>query len=491
MQTTHCKILYILFSLLLGSSLTSVQAQSRQQSPDMPVHSASFVSGSSALVLNPANIALPVYRMNHELTLGSIQGGLHQGISIENSFSELQGFYQDWFLIDPLQAPSMIPADGATGGEHFNMVYHDVMPLGFTRRHSSFTWGISARTRSYNASYQNDGWYSPDQQAISDRRIKQRMLTFHEIGLGYARPLEMVTGWRSGLNTVILGFNSKFIAGGLYADAKYHSRYISDENEEVLHSATMSSVSTGALSESVSQMMNGQESGLAYSSAVSDRSLYEILGYGAGLDVGMTWVIAFGDDTALAPGKNEPLSRNLRLSVSVNDIGAIYYGDEMVHTAGSDSTMMDKPEPSPFVFEGRPGELHRFIDAHPEENEIYQSLEYQEPVEWVQLPTTLNLAGSLHFDRFMLGADARYQFHDYNYFERGWHVRFTSESTVLRFFPIRSSIIFDPGFNPAFQFGAGLDFGYVDLSFDARIVSESGGRMYLREFGVGMVKIRF
>lgn len=491
MQTTYCKILYILFSLLLGSGITSVKAQSGHQSPDMPVYSASFVSGSSALALNPANIALPVYRMNHELMLGSIKGGLHQGIAIENSFGELQGFYQDWFLIDPLQMSNRTFVEGASGGENFNMVYHDVVPLGFTRRNSSFTWGISVRTRSYNASYQNEGWYSPEQQAISDRRMKQRMLTFHEIGVGYARPLEMVAGWRSGLNTVILGFNSKFIAGGLYADAEYHSRYISDENEKVQQSATMTSVSTGALKESVDQMMHGQESGLAYSSAVTDYSMYEVLGYGAGLDVGVTWVIAFGDDAALAPGKDEALRRNLRLSVSVNDIGAIYYGDEIDHAAGSGSTLMDMPESSPYVFEGRPGELHRYIDAHPSENKIYQSLEYQEPVEWVQLPTTLNLAGSLHFDRFMLGADARYQFHDYNYFERGWHVRLTSESTFLRFFPIRSSIILDPGFNPAFQFGAGLDFGYVDLSFDARIISDSGGRMYLREFGVGMVKIRF
>lgn len=486
-----------IFLFIIGLSLTPgwlLQAQSLNETSVFPSKSASVVNGAAALNLNPANIALPAYRQRSELRFGNVSGGLLRGYPLDQSLEDLKGFDQDWLMIDAQQPLSVVEDEGFWKSEQGNnFVHYDALLAGFTQRRSSYSWGISVRSRGYNASRISEDWYQEKESAVTNRRLQQRMIAFHEIGLGYARPLEMVAGWRSGLNTVILGFNPKFVIGGMHFKGDYHSRYTYENSDEVQQSRSMSTISTGAMAGVMNHMSGyGSNASQAYAANINEQSLFEPSGYGAGIDVGVTWVIAIGNDSALAPDSNERLRNNLRFSISVNDIGSIRYTDETLKSEGADSTMVSRtPATTPYSFDGRPGEFHRFVGAHPSENEIYGSLEHTEEVHWQQLPTTLNLATSLHYSGFMIGADARYQVHDYNFFERGWHTRIATESTLLWIIPIRSAIIFDPDFNPSFQIGAGLDFRYVDLRLDARLTINSDDELRLRELSSGTLSIRF
>ncbi len=477
----------------LAPALVFSQEESPNETSEISSVSASVVSGPGALSLNPANISLPIYSQRSEFKLGGMRAGTHHGYLIEEFGDRAGHFPKDWMIINPDEP--LTPAHqfdaSLTGG--YNYVHHDVLVAGFSQRRDSFGWGLSIRSRGLNSSYQSGDWYEEEPSAITDRRLSQRMLTYHEIGLGFARPLEMVTGWRSGLNTVILGFNPKFIIGGMYFDGEYHSQYTQMDDGEVQQNRYMNATSTGAMVDAVTRMSeSGMNAADAYDTHFSDQSLFDPAGYGGGLDIGVTWVIALGNDAALAPGSNEPLMNNVRFSASVNDIGAIHYGDEFIQSEASDSTMISSaPNVSPYAFTGKPGEFHRYLEAHDEDHSVYQSLDHRDEALWVQLPTTVNLAASFHYNRFMIGADASYQLHDYNFFNRGWHTRIATESRLFRVIPIRSAIVFDPDFNPSFQIGAGLDFNYVDISLDTRLVIDSNEELRMREFATGTLSIRF
>lgn len=446
------------------------------------------MDGPAALTYNPANLALPTQVFNQQVLFGGFEAGSHQGFNLSGFPQNFNSFYDDWFVIDSNDYPvavSSSQSDSEFNTTFFN--YYDVPLVGYTQRTESLAWGLSLRTRSFNSSKINEDWYSLDSDAGGERTVQQQMMTLHEFNLGFATPMEMVTGWRGGLSSLTLGFNSKFVVAGMYFDGTYSSGYSPGDDGSWQHQQELNARSSGDLSRATDQLRAGSgDIQQAYNNIVERHSLSEPSGAGGGIDAGLTWVITFTDDTSLVPGSNETLSHNLRLSMSVTDIGAIHYNDEIFsYQNESTQQITDLPDESEYRFQGRAGEFHKFITSHSEEADVYQQLDKNEINDWVQLPTAFHFAGSYHNNWVMVGMDTSYHLNPLHYFDKGLYSRVSTELNLWNVVPLRAGMHFDPQFQTSYRLGFGLDFDQFEFGIDARIETNPDGEWKVREFSAG------
>lgn len=428
--------------------------------------------------------------------LGGFAAGSNSGYALSGFPENFTSIYDDWFVIDAnhdlLSQPALTTSESFN---QYNFNYYDVTLAGYTNRTSNISWGLSLRKRSYNTSQQIVDQETGNSENIRSHAIRQKLTTFYEMNFGFATPLEMVSGWRSGLNTVYLGFSPKFLVSGMHFDGYYQSRYSTDISGKWQRHKEFFATANGDLHQALRQTAaQGGDMREAMDANTGRYSLSEPTGAGAGIDAGITWIIALGDDTALVPGKQEALRKNLRFSFAVTDIGALRHNDGLYnHEFESTQLHNSTPLSTPSRFSGKAGEFNKLLNSAERENDsdFYEQIDQTETDQWTQLPTAMHLAGSYHYNNFMVGLDTSYHINPVHFYDNGWYSRISSEANIFGLMPLRAALLVDPEFRASYSVGFGLDFDVIDLGIQTRLETTDDGDWMVQEVGTGHLTIRF
>ncbi len=489
-------VLLAVFCFVAFPVVHKAQGQSTSQIPDTRFTSPSIVSGPAAIPLNPANIAAPTHQQSHQIMLGGFAAGSNSGYLLSEFPENFTSIYDDWFVIDTsdnlLSQPTLTTVESYN---QYNFNYYDATLAAYTNRTSNISWGLSLRKRSYNTSYQSVDQEVGNSDNIKSHDVRQRLTTLYEMNFGFATPLEMVSGWRSGLNTVYLGLNPKFLVSGMHFDGHYRSEYSEDISGRWEHHKQVSATANGDLHEVLRQTtaQNGNMSE-AMDANTGRFSLSEPTGAGAGVDAGITWIIALDDDTALVPGRQGSLEKNIRFSFAITDIGAVRHNDNL-NNYKIERTQLQSSTPvsTPPRFSGKAGEFSKFLSSGEREiaSDFNEKLDQTETDQWTQLPTAMHLAGSYHYNNFMVGLDTSYQINPVHFFDKGWYNRISSEASLFGLMPLRASLLMDPEFRPSYSLGFGFDFDVINLGVETRLETTDNGDWTVQEVGAGNLTIRF
>jgi hypothetical protein len=204
--------------------------------------------------------------------------------------------------------------------------------------------------------------------------------------------------------------------------------------------------------------------------------LFEPTGYGAGLDLGLTYLITLGDDFSVVRISDPRTRKSLRLSLSITDIGFIYYSEnprQFSYDEQSDETAL-LPQPATSFFQGRPGEHFQFLHAnggHPlfnaESSEIdtFSSL----------LPTTVHAGLLFQVSRIKVMGDFSFALINNAFHSTRPTTYLGTELRLLPFLPLRAGLRLTPELPDYVSIGTGIETRYFDLNFGIQFRSRAIG----------------
>ena len=352
------------------------------------------------------------------------------------------------------------------------------------------SYAMALRTRSISFYELGRGLFSADPTERRDelqvnRSFRHQYQTFHELSFGYAESFTFLNGQNPRLAQFIIGIAPKIMLAGSYLDVRYKDRYSIGESEALWQRET-----------SFSQHSSGYFSGSSGDPFATGRggNLGDLLrpsGIGAGLDIGITYLITFGSDLSLLRREDVPTEKSLRFSFSITDLGAVYhYRNPRKDTAPDlQEQTTDTGQLSQLYFQGAPGEhlffLNQFSDA-PFENVNRTTCDGFA----TSLPSTLNLGALFQIDRLKLMGDISYSIAK-TAFAANFPIAYVGlEIRPLPFMPIRAGTRLGPRMNGYYSFGGGFESTYFDITAAIQLRGSNIGPT-TEILGASLVGIKF
>lgn len=470
-----------------------------------------YISDYSSNFLNPANLLIPDHTLKVQIGLGRI-GVFLNNKPLETQRNPIRAFSdvfspnkKDITVTNQLFTSAQNVAAISNWFPDNTQVYskkaqYNALLFGLSWQKRHYAFSLAIRTRGINHIDVGRGWYDTnfvqsDTTGILNRSVNQTISVFHEISFGYAQELSLVNGWTSKLNRLYFGIAPKLVIAGMYFNGQYNSRYIRD-NSGTVNQRSFNSISTGALSNNLGTYNLNTNSFDYPSNSLSRMDLSQPTGFGAGLDMGLTYVMALGNDISLLRQGNSPvLKKSLRLSVSVTDIGFVKYYKNVRHyyskpVETSANAIPDVPH-SDFI--GSPGMFSRFIAADDPSGTSYNSSNLvQETKMNISLPTSLHIGSAIQLPLFMATVDFTYALNQQAFNNKYIVTNIGGELQLIHFLPIRAGVQLEKGFSPIFGFGTALDLPHFEFSVGTQInTSGASHHTYMVGAGVAALKLRF
>ena len=362
-----------------------------------------------------------------------------------------------------------------------------------------------------------------------DRSLHHTYQILHEVSMGYSQSLSFLNDLSPGLSEWIVGIAPKVVFGGPYSSLRFTDQ-IQPLEGAWLQQRSLEQHSAGEITSLLSAFGNlynpTHASGAVGSNAAVDasdaigasepnnalasetltlidrfyqnRGLTEITGYGAGLDIGITYVITFQRDLSVVLRRSQSTNRSLRLSLSMTDLGAIRYhhNPQTVRYHFADADLASLPALSELTYTAGLQEDLLFLSEfgiHPYQTawatitgnnsdgedggtdpEATPASVSTKPV-WTLLPTSFQAGAMLQLNRFAVVADLQLGLQETAFTSEQPLLYVGAELYVLPFLPIRAGLRAADRLRGYYSLGAGLDFRFLELNAAIQVRSNRRG----------------
>lgn len=483
-------ILFLAIIFSAGTAFTQPVLTSKNMA--MGGGGTAYLTGFEANFINPANAMIRTRTTS--FTLGFGEGGylfnpfLPVG-SISDHFSRFRNFFKPF---EPNSEPLTSSERAEILLRNFNndrlfsehQQRYDFILAGLKWQRDNKTFTLSARSRVATRVEVGRGWYDEvfvetNSKSVRDVSLVQQSQYLYEFSFGYAQRLEFIDGLIPRLGELYIGIAPKFIIGGEYLDLNYNARYELQQGASIprlIQSFQFSS--TGSYSEAVENYRFSEDPGTAVNRNLETSLFPNPTGYGAGLDFGLTYVLALGDDLSLAARDGKQLlQKSLRLALSVTDIGLVSYTKNPLTISSPTDTSQSRPTATADdTFEGRIGQHIYFFDGADDIHNVLQnSVESDRDSFLALLPASVNAGVLLETNRIKLASDLTLGINDTAFNNTKLVGHFGLEVRPVKAIPIRLGSRLAVG-DPAFwSLGTGIEMKHWELSvagrFSARSVS--------------------
>ncbi|MCC5905786.1 MAG: hypothetical protein JJU13_06260 [Balneolaceae bacterium] len=448
----------------------------------------SYLTGYEALFVNPAN--LYIQEKNYRLQISLLQGGgyFDSLLPVTGNRNRFNRFFDLTAPYDPSllqQTLNDVQRDEITNrsfdpnrleSEFVNQTDFYWFGLKWVRPERSYALSLRSRVASryqLGQGFFSDQIFEKNGMITFDQSLNQRYQTLHEFSFGFAESFTLLNGLLPQLSEFIIGIAPKVVLPGSYLEADYQNRYeMNSETNTWNHHQQFNQRTSGLLTESAGQFFTGQPPASNYT--FSD--MLRPSGIGFGLDIGLTWLITFGDDFSVLRQQDVPTEQSLRLSFSVTDLGAVYYaGDPMVYETDLHTEEVNWPGPvSDILFEGAPNEHYNFLSQFDSFNEILTALAREENFD-VLLPMSINAGGLFQYKRLKLMGDFTYSIVKSAFNPSGITSYFGVEVRPMPYLPIRGGTRMAPHLPGYYSIGTGFETRWFDLNASVQLKSRNGG----------------
>lgn len=354
-----------------------------------------------------------------------------------------------------------------------NKFRYDATLIGMKWLRNNRAFSIALRTRTSSRFRVGQGWYSDsfkqvsDNESIVDRSLIHRYQSLHEISFGYAESFQFLTGLTSKLDNFVIGIAPKLIIGTGYQNAEWRNTYTQAEgNSEIERVQNFNYNATGNYGAATLAYLSGTTIEQANAQHLSNTS-FNVNGIGAGLDIGVTYLLTLGSDLSAVQRDGQPTRRSLRLSFSMTDIGFISYNDEQVSLSSSSDTTITAAVPSSFAneaFIGSRGQYISFIEQVGEDNPFSGHSANQSSFAAL-LPMALHGGVLLEINRIKLMGDLSVGLTNNAFNSTKLISSLGMELRPFHFLPLRGGIQFEAQRPEFLSMGMAVETKKWDLSF--------------------------
>lgn len=451
-----------------------------------------YLTGYETLFVNPAN--LYIQEKNYSLQISLMQGA---------------GYYDSQLAIrDPYErflryAETLKPYKISRSNRSINQAdrddivqrnfrenrltselksQSDVYWLGLKWTGEKRSYAMALRTRTASRTELGRGHFTDEPFEVEDgfrvdQSFRQTYQSLHELSFGYAESFTFLNGLIPQLSQFIIGVAPKIVMSGAYLNTHHLNRYnIPESGIGWAREHQFTQQSTGYFSNTSDAFHRSPVLPLAEGFSYNTEDLLQPTGIGMGLDIGITYLITFGDDFSVIRRQDVPTEKSLRFSFSITDLGSLYHYETPV-TYSSEYTEEESATPGPvsdLQFAGAPNEHLYFLDqdeAHPLRTADTRTTDGFETV----LPTSLQAGMLFQINRLKLMGDFSYALNNSAYSSSRVASYIGVELRPLSFLPLRAGTRLTTNLPGYYSFGAGIETRYFDVNAALQLKSRSIG----------------
>lgn len=449
-----------------------------------------YLTGYEALFVNPAN--LYIQEKSYKFQFSLLQGGLYYDtlLPVSDNLERWDSFinHTDFFdtgspprELDPAQYDVILNRNykGNDTSQEF-LTETDFYWFGLKWVRPQRSYALSFRTRYATRYNLGKGLFSLDPvekngETIIDRSFSQKSQILHELSFGYAESFTFLNGLLPQLSEFIIGIAPKIVLAGSSIDASFTNNYTRDSGSTSwIHQTEYTQQTSGVLSNYSEQYFNS--GGLPSQTARTFQDLMQPTGIGIGLDIGVTYLMTFGDDFSVLREQNQPTKKSLRVGLSITDLGAVYQYKSPFNYSSENfirSTLQTGPV-SESSFMGTPNEHYFFLSQFDEFTNLEEASKDQNSYELL-LPTSIQAGALFQYQRIKVMGDFSYSLSETPFNHSGLASYIGVELRPLSFLPIRGGTRFAPNMTGYYSFGAGLETKHFDLNMSVLLKSRNAG----------------
>lgn len=446
-----------------------------------------YINDYQANFYNPANLMIKDHPGSFDI--GVAVGGIYfdpvlNYRGLQDQFHNLKDYIQSYdpssYTLTPKMRNQILEQDFKPGASiSSNQSRYDITLLGLKWENKNSAISLAFRSRTSSKYTTGKEWYTDYISAVNgietmDRTLTHRYQTLHEISFGYAESFPFLSGLTPRLDKFIIGIAPKLVFGGGYLDASWTNIYErSIISGEINRIQSLNYSATGNFGAAVSDYNVGMDARQAVSNNF-DYDASSIYGIGAGLDIGVTYLLTLGDDLSAIHSGNELTRKSLRVSFSMTDIGFISYSqDEVTIDSPQDTTLVEafpaQLAQEPFM--GIQGQYLNFIEAYGEDNPLKSSNRITDTFSTL-LPLALHGGIMLDLNRIKLMSDLSIGLTKNAFNSTTLISSFGIELRPLKFMPLRAGIQLESSEVNFLSVGTGIESRYWDFSVAAQLSPE-------------------
>lgn len=448
-----------------------------------------YLTGYEALFVNPAN--LYIQEKNYSLQISLLQGGGYYDsqLAINSPSVRFKRYAETFYPYQNLHSNRII--NEQTRDDIIRRNYRndhiiseqqskaDIYWLGLKWSREKRSYALALRTRISSRTETGRGFFSDEPFEVSngyrvDQSFNQQYQSLHELSFGYAESFTFLNGLIPRLSEFIVGMAPKIVVSGSYLNTSYLNRFnVQGSGESWTREREFSQQSTGYFSESSDTLYRSPASPREL---VSSGDLFHPTGIGLGLDVGITYLITFGDDFSVLRRQDVPTEKSLRFSFSITDLGAVYqYIEPLTFQTNYTATEGENPGPvSDLQFAGAPGEHFFFLDQHGEHPLRSAETRNTDTFETL-LPTSMQAGLLFQVNRLKVMSDFSYALSNSAFNSSRIASYFGIELRPFTFLPLRAGTRLTTQLPGYYSFGAGIETKFFDLNAAVQLKSRSIG----------------
>lgn len=461
----------------------------------------SYLTGFEALFLNPAN--LYIREKNYKLQISLLKGGAYFDSALpvkgnNDRFSRFRSSLNPYDQPDPnrlisdLDRQRIVDRNFISERQQISVFQTktDLYWFGLKWNRPERSYAVALRTRSSSLYEVGRGYFTDtptgrNNRPEINRSFRHQFQTLHELSFGFAESFTFLNGQNPRLSQFIIGIAPKLVMGGSYLDSEYSNRYrFNPENALWQRNTSFSQLSSGTFTGTSTEPFTP-------STGASLSDLFRPTALGAGLDIGITYLITFGSDLSLVRREDIPTEKSLRFSFSISDLGVLFHNDNPLQIS-SEETEEETDIPNQLTdsyFQGAPGEHLFFLD--PFDDSPFNSVIRSNSQKFeTLLPTTLNLGALFQINRMKLMGDISYSIAKTAFSPNLPVIYLGIELRPLPFLPIRAGTRYSPRLPGYYSFGGGIETTYFDITAAIQLRASSIGPT-TEILGASMVGIKF
>lgn len=408
----------------------------------------------------------------------------HERGRFDNFLAGLNAFTPGSNAITEAERNSILDRHYGAGDSQAGLLsYGEINWLGIKWYREERSFALAFRTRYANQYRVGRGFYDTDPATvdgmeIADFSLSHNYESLHEISFGYAESFTLLSGLFPRMSEFAIGIAPKVVMAGSSLQMEYVNRYEREAGRELwTQNQSFRHQSSGEFSRVAQSFMSTGDAGNAIEQSFNGNDIFSPSGIGVGFDLGLTYLITFGDDFSQLRRGNEITEKSLRLSIALTDLGVIHYFDDplLIETDSGQQTNILENEPGNSYFSGFPGEDLLFLNGgnnHPlsDSGPSNQSRsEYQR-----MLPTALNAGALFQLNRIRVMGDFQLGLIE-NAFMPTQLASFVGiEIRPVPSLPLRAGTRFSTNQSDYFSFGTGIETRYFDLNTGIKFRTDVG-----------------
>lgn len=450
-----------------------------------------YLQGSEALFVNPANLYFQDDQSRAHVSF--LYNGFHFDtlLPFDNRTDQLKSYREtilvhenenQFIRLNNQEKTALIDRNYRNGSDKRNLMSQaDLQWLGVSWRGQDRAYAIALRTRIGNHYQLGKGIYADtggsfEEYGFVNQSFIQRYQVLHEVSFGYSESFTFLNGRNPGQSEFIVGIAPKLvIAGGGY-EVEYVNIFSFDESDLLWNrEIEYSQISSGIFSENNIRNFSSSPSINQNIQDAGYRNLFEPTGYGAGIDLGLTYLIHLNSNFTSHQQHPQQPERSLRLSVSITDFGLIRVQNDPYQFDLSEQQIgrSGLGTGSDILFMGTPNEFYHFLSNLGDLPTFELGSESRESYNQF-LPASMQTGFMFHFDWFKLMADASYSVIENAFKPDGLVSYIGTEIRPFNFLPLRAGTRLSKNYSSYYSFGAGFETPLFDIN--AAILFNSGDK---------------